>query len=224
MIGMNDKQIKSVSKQTLERMPYYIQCLKELKHNNVELVAAPLIAKTLNLNEVQVRKDLSAVSSKSGKPRLGFKVTELLYDMEHFLGYHNINDAVLVGVGHLGKSLLSYKGFSNFGMNIVATFDNNPEVIGTNICGKEVISVEKLGQLCKRMGILIGIITVPAESAQQVCNILVENGVLAIWNFAPIHIKTPENILVQNENMAVSLTVLSKHLEEQLKTDKYQID
>ena len=208
----------SISRQTLQRLPGYYHYLKGLSHNDIKNISAPTIAKALHLNEVQVRKDLASVSISGGKPKKGFDIAELLQSIERYLGYDNLNDALLVGVGQLGKALLSYKGFESYGMRIVAAFDNNPNMVNTNVGGKKILPVSKLGELCRRMNVRIGIITVPTAGAQQVCDVLIANGVLAIWNFAPVHLQVSENIVVQNENMAVSLAILSKRLAEKMKS------
>ncbi|MDX9872218.1 MAG: redox-sensing transcriptional repressor Rex [Clostridia bacterium] len=212
-----DKDFSAVSIQTLGRLPYYLNFIKSLDQDKYTSVSAPVIAKALNLNEVQVRKDLAAVSSNGGKPKTGFDIEELIKDLEEFLGYNNVDEAVLVGVGHLGSALLSYKGFENYGLKIVVAFDQNEAVVGTHVGGKQVFPLEKLKDLCWRMGVNIGIITVPAEDAQEVSELLVEAGILAIWNFAPVHLHVPDYVVVQNENLAASLAVLSKNLNEKLK-------
>ena len=206
------RQPDLVSVQALRRMPYYLQYLKKLQAAGIDVVAAPVIADGLNLNEVQVRKDFSAVSPTKGRPKSGFIVRDLIVHMEDLLGYNNAHDAVLVGAGNLGRALLCYKGFESCGMHIVAAFDVDPGLIGEEINGRRVFPLEDLAGLCRRMNVRIGIITVPTEQAQAVCDRLVDGGVLAIWNFAPVHLNTPETILVQNENMAASLALLSKHL------------
>lgn len=210
------EQLKTISTQALKRMPYYIQYLKELQKNGTTVVSALMIANYLDLKEIQVRKDFASISTTKGKPRAGFNVDELIYNMEEFLGYHNVDDAVLVGVGLLGKSLLSYKGFKKMGMNIVTAFDIDSGIVGTEVNGKKILPAEKISELCRRMNIHIGIITVPVEQSQVVCDQLVAGGVRAIWNFAPIHLSVPSNVLVQNENMAASLALLSKHLKEKI--------
>ena len=123
---------------------------------------------------------------------------------------------MLVGVGQLGSALLSYRGFEEYGLNIVAGFDINPKVVSLDINGKHIFHLDDIEKVCSKLGVKIGIITVPMQNAQMVCNRLVQSGILAIWNFAPAHLKVPKNILVHNENMAVSLAFLSKHLEEGL--------
>jgi redox-sensing transcriptional repressor len=197
-------------------MPYYLQYLKKLQDNGVVVVSAPAVAEALRLNEVQVRKDFAAVSSIQGKPKSGFPVSGLISDMERFLGYHNVEQAVLVGAGYLGRALLSYKGFEQYGLDIVMAFDSDEALAGQQICGKHILSPAQLSEMCRRMNIHIGIIAVPAGQAQIACDQLVAGGVLAIWNFAPVHLLAPDHILVQNENMAASLAVLSKHLKDRL--------
>lgn len=122
-----------------------------------------------------------------------------------------------MGAGSLGKALLSYRGFEQYGVEIVMAFDGDAKKAEQKVGEKMILPMEKLENLCRRMNIHIGIITVPADSAQEVCDRLVDGGVRAIWNFAPIHLNVPDHVLVQNENMAVSLAALSKYLYE---TDK----
>ena len=204
----------AVSKQALRRIPFYLNYLRSLPEMEVQNVSAPMIAKALNLNEVQVRKDLAAISSSGGRPKTGYNASELTSDIERFLGYQNVNEAVLVGTGHLGRALLSHRGFEHYGLEIIAAFDSDESIVDQDIHGRPVFPVYKLVDLTRRLNVRIGIIAVPAEAAQQVCDMLVEAGVLAIWNFAPIHLTVPDHILVQNENMAASLAILSRHLQE----------
>lgn len=204
---------QTISKSTLQRLPLYLNYLKALPESSYSNISATAIAQSLQLNDVQVRKDLASVSS-SGKPKIGYNTKDLIKEIETFLGYDNNNNAIIVGAGKLGKALMSYEGFKEYGLNILMAFDKNKEVM----CEQNLIMpIEKLPELCKRMRIKIGIITVPAPFAQNVCDLLVESGVLAIWNFAPVHLKVPKGILVQNENMAASLAVLSNHLSEKIK-------
>jgi redox-sensing transcriptional repressor len=207
---------EKITMQALQRMPDYLHYLKKIQKEGAAVIASPAIANELKLNEVQVRKDMAAVSTVKGKPKTGFPVDELILNIEKLLGYNNVDDAVLVGAGLLGKALLMYKGFEYYGMNIVAAFDSDPNVIGSDIGNKKVYDVEKMSELCRRMNIHIGIITVPADQAQTACDRLVAGGVLAIWNFAPAHLSVPDNILVQNENVAISLALLSKHLKDKM--------
>jgi redox-sensing transcriptional repressor len=204
-----------ISKRALQRLPMYLRYLKSLPKDGASNISATTIAQALELNDVQVRKDLALISG-GGRPKIGYILVDLVQDIEQFLGYGDISSAVLVGAGNLGRALLSYKGFAEYGFDIVAAFDTDESVIGTTVSGKQILSCDKLLGLCDRMKIRIGIITVPDSEAQAVCDRLVEGGVLAILNFAHIRLKTPDNVLVKNENLASSLAVLSKHLSEQL--------
>lgn len=210
------------SKETLQRLPGYLRYLKELQKQGVENVSSTAIAERFRCNSVQVRKDLSSVGGESGKPKTGFSVNALVGDISEFLGYNNINEAVLVGAGNLGNALLSYTGFNNYGLDIVAAFDSKAELAGKTVNGKRILEIEKLPGIVKRFKVFIGIITVPQESAQKVCDIMIEAGIKAIWNFSPRHLIVPENIAIMNVDMASSLAVLSQRLSEILKEEKKQ--
>lgn len=207
---MNKKSI--LSKQALKRLPVYMSYLKSLDTEQLEYISSSTVAEALDMNDVQVRKDLAAVCKTAGIPKKGFVVRDLIGGISDFLGYSQGNDAILIGAGNLGMALMSYRGFDNYGINIVAAFDSRPEIIDN----KKVFDISRLDEICKELNVKIGIITVPDIAAQKVCDLLVKSGILAIWNFAPTHIKAPEEILVQNENMASSLALLSNHLREKM--------
>ena len=207
--------IDSLSKPTLVRLPNYLNYLYQKKENGLTSISSTVIAEELNLNPVVVRKDMAGTGT-IGKPKTGFDIDELIHNITELLGYNNSNDAVLVGVGQLGRALLSYEGFAGYGLNIVAAFDNDETVCNCKISGKDVFHLDRLVELISRLRIHIGIITVPAKNAQDVCDLLIDSGILAVWNFAPVHLKGPQNIIVQNENMAASLAILSQHLKEKL--------
>lgn len=209
--------VQGISKQALLRLPYYLNYLKLLQKEGTADVSAPKIAAALALNEVQVRKDIALVSSCAGKPKTGFRVDLLIHDLESFLGYDNVDEAVLIGAGLLGRSLLGYKGFADYGMKIVAAFDCDPSLYELRFDGEQrIFPMEKLEDLCRRLCVHIGIICVPSESAQAVCDRLVACGIRAIWNFAPTHLTVPDGVLLQNENIASSLAVLSAHLKQSI--------
>lgn len=204
---------RSISKQTLLRLPLYLNYLKQFGENQPEHISATTISEALRLNHVVVRKDLASVST-AGKPKIGYKTADLIAELEAFLGYNDVDDAIIVGAGKLGKALLTYKEFRDCGMNIVAAFDIDEELYDDDYGGKRILPMDKLMDLCERMRVRIGIITVPAENAQAICNLLIESGILAIWNFAPVHLEVPDGVLVHNENLAASLALLSKQLRE----------
>lgn len=209
---------KKVSKSVLKRLPGYLAYLKNMPENSPPNISATALANALGMGEVQVRKDLAMVSD-GGRPKIGYLREALIDDIEQFLGYDNTTDAILIGAGKLGQALMGYSGFDEYGLNILAAFDAQPKMTRTEE-GKPVYPIEKLPQFCKTHKVLMGIITVPAEGAQSVADQLIAVGVKAIWNFAPVHLDVPAGTLVQNENMATSLAVLSVHLQAQIKEEK----
>ncbi len=206
---------KEISKSVLKRLPGYLAYLKNMPDDGNLYISATALANALGMGEVQVRKDLAMVSD-GGRPKVGYLRQQLIEDISQFLGYDNTTDAILIGAGKLGQALLAYGGFDAYGLNILAAFDVAPEVKKTKE-GKPIYHLDELAKFCKCNNVLMGIITVPAPYAQQVCDLLITNGIKAIWNFAPIHLDVPSHILVQNENMATSLAVLSMHLQAQIK-------
>ena len=216
----NNKEIQNVSKATIGRLPAYHRYLKEKLAEREKTISSTCVPEDLHLNAVQVRKDLSVISTVAGKPKLGFEIAELIEDINRILGYDNVTDAVLVGAGGLGSALAGYDGFKNYGLNIVAVFDSDPEIIDSTVNGIKVFDAAQIQHLVRRLNVLIGIITVPKSAAQKVADELIEGGVRAIWNFAPVHLNVPENIAVKNEDMAASLAILSKRLAEILNNEK----
>ena len=209
---------KELSKAVLKRLPGYLNYLKTLTDENAPYISATALANALGMGEVQVRKDLAAVSS-GGKPKVGYHRESLIDDIEQFLGYDNTHNAVLIGAGKLGLALLGYNGFDAYGLQILAAFDAKPSADRSDT-GKCIYTMDHLESFCRANKVRMGIITVPAAHAQQVCDEMIAAGIKAIWNFAPTHLEVPENILVQNENMATSLAVLSMHLQAQMKEKK----
>lgn len=205
---------REISKTVFRRLPSYLAYLKGLE---VQYISATTIANALGMGEVLVRKDLALVSD-GGRPKIGYEREALILDIRRLLGYDSTTDAILVGAGKLGQALLGYSGFEAYGLNILAAFDIQPPA--REISGTRIYAMEEMQKYCKENRILMGIITVPAACAQQVCNGLIDCGIRAIWNFAPVHLDVPDGILVQNENMATSLAVLSLHLQAQIKENR----
>ena len=209
---------KKVSKAVLKRLPGYLAYLKSMHDSESPYISATALAAALGMGEVQVRKDLAMVSD-GGRPKIGYLRERLIDDIEQFLGYDNTTDAVLIGAGKLGQALMGYKGFEEYGLNILAAFDLNPEKTGS-LDGRPIYHMDKLESFCRTNKVLMGIITVPGEQAQEVCDRLIKCGIKAVWTFASAHLEVPDNILVQYENMATSLAVLSMHLRKQIKDNK----
>lgn len=198
-----------VSKACLERLPCYLRLLKEKREGGIEFISSTSIANELSLNSVQVRKDLALISKSDGKPGRGFNVSMLISDLENFLGLNNVTDAVIVGAGKLGMALLGYKGFEK-NINILMAFDSDK----SKCDNKKIFYIDKMEDLIKRLNIHIGIITVPKEEAQNVCDTLVKAGVKAIWNFAPTNLIAPSKVIIKNEDLSASLLILLKSLNK----------
>ena len=198
-----------VSKACLERLPCYLRLLKEKRESGIEFISSTSIARELSLNSVQVRKDLALISKSDGKPGRGFNVSMLISDLENFLGLNNVTDAVIVGAGKLGMALLGYKGFEK-NIDILMAFDSDK----SKCDNKKIFYIDKMEDLIKRLNIHIGIIAVPKEEAQNVCDTLVKAGVKAIWNFAPTNLIVPSKVIIKNEDLSASLLILLKSLNK----------
>ena len=203
----------SIPKATLGRLPKYLEYLRSLPEIR-RTISATAIAGALSLGDVQVRKDLAAVSG-AGKPKIGYETDKLITDIESHLGYESLTNAVLVGAGKLGRALLDYDGFEEFGVKIMAGFDCNEKALQISK-SKEVLPIRDIEAYCAENDIKIGIITVGQGSAQEVCDKLISCGIKAIWNFAPCVISVPEGVIMKQENLALSLA----HLNSQIKNTK----
>ena len=202
-----------ITRATLGRIPLYLNYLKQIESSGTTSISATTIAKALSLGEVQVRKDLASVSG-AGKPKVGYESSDLIKRLEDTLGSNSITSAVLVGAGKLGRALLDYNGFEEFGIKIIAAFDSNDEVIRFSKTSKDILPISTLSEYCIANNVKLGIITVGQGSAQQVCNMMEESGIKAIWNFAPCNLEVSDGILVKNENLALSLAHLSNQLSK----------
>ena len=207
------KKVKLTTNQ-LKRMPSYLDLLRRLSSNGMKYISCQTIADCLSLNKEQVRKVIALVSNIDGVPNRGRDISILIKDIETSLGMDNSNNALLVGVGSLGTALLNFNGFSNYGLKIVAAFDNNPSLIGKTVNCIPIYSIDSLEELTKTTlsNVHIGIITVPHGVAQEICDKLVSCGMNGIWNFAPVSLDVGENTIVSNMDMASSLATLSHKL------------
>lgn len=201
-----------LSKATLGRVPAYLSFVKSLDESIVN-ISATTIAKQLGLGEVQVRKDLGSISA-TGTPGVGFLKRELENRLENLIESQD-GKTVIVGAGSLGNALFNYTGFESYGINILAAFDARIEKEESSKDGKLLLPMERLSSFCRENGVKIGVIAVPASAAQEVCNLLCESGVRAIWCLAPCKLYKPADVIIQYENMALSLA----HLKTQIESD-----
>jgi redox-sensing transcriptional repressor len=202
-----DKRISQIPLPTLKRLPIYYQYVIKQANQDVRDVSCASIARDLGLVAVQVRKDLQ-VTGAAGRPKTGYRVRELRDALARTLGYDNKTEMFLVGAGSLGRALLHYRRFQDYNIGIAAAFDTSDAVVGTEIGGRPVLPISKFTSLCRRMHVKFGIICVPADAAQSVADTMVTSGIEAIWNFAPINLSVPDSVIVHNENLTASLSIL----------------
>lgn len=196
-----------VSLKQIERYPVYLNVLLSLRNIGINKVNSRQLADALGVSEEQVRKDLQIVSPHSSKPGCPRDVNLLINHLKDYLGYNTVNRAVLVGVGHLGSALLSFKGFDDYGLDIVAGFDVDPSITGELVNDKPVFSIFNLDNKIKELDVEVAIIATPKEVAQEVVNKLINSGIKAIWNFVPVHLDVPSDVVVENMDLARSLAV-----------------
>jgi redox-sensing transcriptional repressor len=206
----------TVPEPTLRRLPKYYHYLRRIQGNGQEIVSATQMAEDLGIHHTQVRKDLAATGSQ-GKPKVGHRVQDLLVSIEAFLNWNNFSEAFLVGTGNLGSALLGYTDFEKAGIRIVAAFDSDPAKAGQAIHGIPVYPPSRFEELAQERRVAIGIVTVPADRAQMIAEIMVRSGIQAIWNFAPITLDVPDEIIVENVELYASLAIFSRKLEEKRK-------
>ncbi len=200
---------------TLRRLPRYHHFLMREENSGKKVISCSDIARALNLDPTQIRKDL-AVTGIVGKPKVGYEVPALIQALEKVLGWNNVTHAVLVGAGSLGTAILGYQQFNKYGLNIVAIFDSDANKVGQVVHGREILPVGWLPGMARQMRILTGIITVPAEAAQSVADLMTAGGIRAIWNFAPRALTVSADTIVQYEDMFSGLAVLTTRLRASL--------
>lgn len=186
-------------------------------------VSSTRLSKETNIVASQIAKDLSCVNIV-GRTRVGYDIDNLLEVLEDFLGFKKIHKAFLFGAGRLGGALLKDTGLKQFGLEVVAAFDNNPKLVGRTISGVPVYHISEIGAKMSRHNVKIGVLTVPIDNAQEVADRMVVWGIKAIWNFTPLRIRVPDDIVVQNTSLYAHLSLMFNRLdsmvEEYPKTDK----
>lgn len=201
--------VKQISVPTLRRLPNYYNIVCQAMESGEKYISSASIAKLLDIDDTQVRKDIAAIGYV-GKPKFGFEIIDFKKHLEDYLDFNNTKEAFLIGAGNLGIAFAKYEGFKKYGLDVIALFDNDPHKIGLKIGNKEVFSLSKLPDLAERMNIQMAIITVPFEHAQDTCNFLVKSGIKAIWNFAPITLKAPDNVFILNHDLAANFITFAQ--------------
>ena len=205
------KEADKVPETTLRRLPWYLSNIKLMKEKGVKYVYSIQISKEINIDASQIAKDLSYVNI-SGRTRVGYNIDALIEVLESFLGFTNMHKAFLFGVGSLGAALLRDSGLHHFGLEIVAAFDVNPELVGKDLNGIPIFHSDDFEAKMKEYDVNIGVLTVPINIAQEITNKMVDGGIKAVWNFTPFRIRVPENIVVQNTSLYAHLAVMFNRL------------
>ena len=205
------KEADKVPEPTLRRLPWYLSNIKLMKEKGEQYVSSTQISKEINIDASQIAKDLSYVDI-SGRTRVGYNIDALIEVLESFLGFTNMHKAFLFCVGSLGGALLRDSGLQHFGLEIVAAFDVNPELVGKDLDGIPIFHSDDFEAKMKEYDVNIGVLTVPINIAQEITNKMVDGGIKAVWNFTPFRIRVPENIVVQNTSLYAHLAVMFNRL------------
>ena len=205
------KEADKVPEPTLRRLPWYLSNIKLMKEKGEQYVSSTQISKEINIDASQIAKDLSYVNI-SGRTRVGYNIDALIEVLESFLGFTNMHKAFSFGVGSLGAALLRDSGLHHFGLEIVAAFDVNPELVGKDLNGIPIFHSDDFEAKMKEYDVNIGVLTVPINIAQEITDKMVDGGIKAVWNFTPFRIRVPENIVVQNTSLYAHLAVMFNRL------------
>jgi redox-sensing transcriptional repressor len=192
---------------SIRRLPSYLHIIRNAHTEGYEFISGTVIAQELHLEPIQVRKDL-AITGIIGKPKKGYPVVPLITAIEHFLGWDNAKNAIIIGAGNLATALTGYQEFQFHGLNFVAAFDTNPRKIGLNIHDVPVFSLETLNEQVKNLNATIAIITVPSQYAQETADRVVAAGIKAIWNFSNVKLKLPSDVMCQREDLTSGYAML----------------
>ncbi len=196
----NNSMDKKISDKVINRLTLYHCILQDFIKSGSEYISSKQMAALLRIDDSQVRKDLNLLSN-SGKTRVGYPVKELKKSIETTLGFSKNKKAFIIGAGNLGMALAKYDNFSNYGLNIISLFDNDPEKIGKEVNNKKILDIKDLPVLVWKHYVDIAILTVPACYAQNLADYLVNMGIKYIWNFTPTVLKVPDDVQVWNENL-----------------------
>lgn len=197
----------------IKRLPKYYRYLRELEKNDVDRISSKELSEKIGFTASQIRQDLNCFGD-FGQQGYGYNVKELLYQISLILGLNKEYNTVIIGAGNIGQAIANYTKFTKMAFNLKGIFDINVKLIGLKIRDVEVQDIDELDDFLKSNNVHIAIICVPKNRAQSVCDIVVNNDVKAIWNFAPIDLKVPEDIIVENVHLSESLMTLSYLLNE----------
>lgn len=206
--------MEQIPEPALRRMPWYLAFVSVLRTQGIDYVSSTRISRELNVDASQIAKDLSFLHIK-GKTRIGYEVDSLCRELEEFLGFKRRHNAVVLGVGSLGSALISDSGLSHYGLHIVAGFDVNPAIVGTQVNDAPIFNVDELYTQCRKLKAEVGIVTLPIDHAQEGADRLIDAGIKAIWNFTPIRLRAPRGIVITNTSIYSHLAMIYNRLDSQ---------
>ncbi len=212
---------KNISMAVIKRLPKYHRYLKELLANDVDRISSKELGEKIGFTASQIRQDLNCFGD-FGQQGYGYNVRELYNQIRDILGLNKDYTAVLIGAGNIGQAIANYNGFGKLGFEITGIFDANPKLVGMKIQDIEIKEIDTLKDHLRDNAIDIGIICVPKINAQKVCDELVSGGVKGIWNFAPVDLNVPEDVIVENVHLSESMLTLiyQLHSREEEKTEE----
>ena len=205
---------KNISMAVIKRLPKYHRYLSELLKNDVDRISSKELSEKIGFTASQIRQDLNCFGD-FGQQGYGYNIQDLYNEISGILGLTKKYKTIIIGAGNIGQAVANYGKFDRLGFSLEGIFDVNPKLIGMKIRDVEIRDIDELEGFLKTNEIQIGIICVPKGNAQRVCNILVENGVKGLWNFAPIDLITPDGVITENVHLSESLLTLTYLLNEQ---------
>lgn len=206
-------EAKEISKAVIKRLPRYYRYLGELIEENVERISSNDLSRKMRVTASQIRQDLNNFGG-FGQQGYGYNVKHLYTEIGRILGLDTVHPMIILGAGNLGQALANYADFEKRGFKLVGIFDVNPVLEGIAVRGIEVKMVSTLPDFLQKNPVEIAILTLPKNKAKEMADILVENGIKAIWNFAHLDLDTPKDVIVENVHLSESLMTLSYNLSQ----------
>ena len=201
-------ETKQISKAVIKRLPRYYRYLGELMEDNVERISSNELSKKMHTTASQIRQDLNNFGG-FGQQGYGYNVHYLYTEIGKILGLDTVHPMIILGAGNLGQALANYVDFEKRGFRLVGIFDVNPVLEGIAVRGLEIQMLSELPFFLRENNVEIAILTLPKNKAKEMADILVENGIKAIWNFAHLDLETPDDVIVENVHLSESLMTLS---------------
>ena len=203
-----EKMRSNISMAVIRRLPKYYRYLNELVEKGVTRISSMEFGRILGFTASQIRQDLNCFGG-FGQQGYGYNVKELRDEIANILGINKTNNAIIVGAGNLGQAIANYSGFRSSGFILKGMFDINPRLVGISIRDIKIMDIDEMSEFIKKADINVGIICTPKEGAQEVADKLTQEGIKAIWNFAPTDLDVPEDVIVENVHLSESLMVLA---------------